>query len=140
MTMAMLDQGRGAGRQGVGHEDGIVEQCPDGGLQVAWRTPLGSGYAGPAVADGRVFVLDYVETEPRTMDGTERLMALDEETGEVLWAHEWTTTYRMLMSLRTPISSTSTRKSALTVVYANLNVPLKLSLWKKMSLKNGKST
>ena len=48
-------QWRGAGRLGVWHEDGIVEQFPDGGLQVAWRTPLGSGYAGPAVADGRVF-------------------------------------------------------------------------------------
>ena len=62
-----------------------------------WRAPVNGGYAGPAVADGRVFVLDYVETEPRTMDGTERLLALDEETGEVLWSHEWTTTYRMLM-------------------------------------------
>ena len=29
----------------------------------------GTGNAGPAVADGRVFVLDCRETEPRTMDG-----------------------------------------------------------------------
>ena len=50
---------------------------------------------GPAVADGRVFVLDYEETPgSRTMDGTERLLALDEETGEVLWSHEWPAAYR----------------------------------------------
>ena len=44
-----------------------------------------------------MFVLAYVETEARVMNGTERLLALDEETGEVLWTHEWATTYRMLM-------------------------------------------
>ena len=32
------------------------------------------------------------------MDGTERVIALNEETGEVLWAHEWPTTYRILMA------------------------------------------
>ena len=31
------------------------------------------------------------------MDGTERAIALDEQTGEVLWTREWPTTYRMLM-------------------------------------------
>ena len=32
------------------------------------------------------------------MDGTERVLALDEQTGEVLWTHEWPTSYRMLMA------------------------------------------
>ena len=90
-------QWRGAERLGIWTETGILREFPDEGLKVKWRTPVNGGYAGPAVADGRVFVLDYVETEPRTMDGTERILALDEETGEVLWTHEWTTTYRMLM-------------------------------------------
>ena len=90
-------QWRGAERLGIWTETGILREFPDEGLTVKWRAPVNGGYAGPAVADGRVFVLDYMETEPRTMDGTERLLALDEETGEVLWTHEWTTTYRMLM-------------------------------------------
>ena len=90
-------QWRGAGRLAVWHETGIVDGFPDGGLKVTWRTPVRSGFAGPAVADGRVFVLDWLEDpESRTLDGTERLVALDEETGEVLWTHEWGTTYRML--------------------------------------------
>ena len=90
-------QWRGAGRLAVWHEDGIVDRFPDHGLKVTWRTPVRSGFAGPAVADGRVFVLDWQEDpESRTLDGTERLMALDEETGEVLWTHEWDATYRML--------------------------------------------
>ena len=90
-------QWRGAGRLAVWHEDGIVDRFPDDGLKVTWRTPVRSGFAGPAVADGRVFVLDWQEDpESRTLDGTERLVALDEETGAVLWTHEWGTTYRML--------------------------------------------
>lgn len=90
-------QWRGVERLGVWTETGIVDDFPDTGLTVKWRVPIHGGYSGPAVADGRIFVLDYDETEPRTMDGTERLLALDENTGDVLWTHEWTTTYRMLM-------------------------------------------
>ena len=90
---------RGAGRLGIWRETGIIERFPDGGLQAAWRAPVRSGYAGPAVADGRVFVLDWLEDpESRTLDGTERAMALDEQTGERLWTHEWTTSYRMQMA------------------------------------------
>ena len=90
---------RGAGRLGLWTEIGILDRFPDDGLEFTWRVPIRSGFAGPAVADGRVFVLDYLETPgSRTMDGTERLVCLDEETGEALWTHEWATTYRMLMS------------------------------------------
>ena len=90
-------QWRGAERLGLWTETGILEEFPEAGLRVKWRVPIHGRFAGPAVADGRVFVLDYVETEPRTMDGTERLLALHEETGEVLWTHERPSTYRMLM-------------------------------------------
>ena len=84
-------------RRGIWTETGILREFPDEGLTVKWRAPVGGGFAGPAVAGGRVFVLDYAETEPRTMDGNERILALDEQSGEVLWTREWATTYRMLM-------------------------------------------
>lgn len=90
---------RGKGRLGVWKETGILQKFPSGGLKFKWRTPVKAGYAGPAISDGRVFVLDYQETpESRTMDGTERLLCLDEKTGKVLWTHEWPTSYRMLMA------------------------------------------
>ena len=91
-------QWRGANRLGIWHETEIIDRFPDDGLKVSWRVPVKSGYAGPAVADGRVFVLDWHEDpQSRTLDGTERVMALDEETGAVLWTHEWKTSYRMQM-------------------------------------------
>ena len=91
-------QWRGAGRVGIWTETGIVNELPDD-LMVTWRVPINSGYSGPAVADGRVFITDWREDpESRTMDGTERVLALDENTGAVLWSREWATSYRMLQS------------------------------------------
>ena len=88
----------GPDRRGVWRETGIVERFPEGGLKETWSVPLGNGFGGPAVADGRVFVTDWVEDpESRTVDGTERALALDEETGEILWTYSWGTTYRALM-------------------------------------------
>jgi outer membrane protein assembly factor BamB len=82
---------RGRGRLGVWTETGIVETFPDGGLEYTWRTPLRAGYAGPSVADGRVFVTDF--QAGAGMKGTERALALDEETGAILWTHEWPADY-----------------------------------------------
>ena len=89
-------QWRGPERLAVWQETGIVDELPDE-LKVAWDTPLRAGYSGPAVADGRVFITDWAEDpDSRTLDGTERALALDEQSGEVLWTHEWRTSYRML--------------------------------------------
>src|SRR2546426_3614191 len=78
---------RGKGRLGVWNESGILEKFPESGLKVLWRTPIKGGFSGPSVVDGRVFVMDFTETQrPR---GTERALALDERTGEILWTREW---------------------------------------------------
>jgi hypothetical protein len=49
---------RGNGRLGLWNETGIVQKFPEGGPPLKWRATVGQGYAGPAVADGRVFVTD----------------------------------------------------------------------------------
>ena len=48
----------GAKRDGVWRESGILKEFPDGGPKVNWRVPIGGGYAGPAVAKGKVYVTD----------------------------------------------------------------------------------
>jgi outer membrane protein assembly factor BamB len=82
----------GRGRLNVWNETGILERFPKEGLRVLWRTPVRAGYAGPAVTNGRVFLLDWVET--KRPFGTERALGLDEQTGRVLWTHEWQADYR----------------------------------------------
>ena len=83
---------RGKGRLGVWNETGIVEKFPEKGLNVLWRTPLKAGFSGPSVANGRVFVMDFVESS--RLRGTERALALDEKTGKILWTQEWPVEYR----------------------------------------------
>ena len=86
-------QWRGQNRQGVWTETGIVKAFPPDGLEVRWRTPVRSGYSGPAVATGRVFVSDGVQPDPRRTRAIERAVALDEATGDILWTTEWETDY-----------------------------------------------
>jgi outer membrane protein assembly factor BamB len=92
----------GPGQASVWRETGIVEQFPAGGLKVRWRTPVDLGYAGPAVCDGRVFVMDYVpqagevKNNPGGVDrlqGTERVMCLDAESGRLVWKHQYDRSY-----------------------------------------------
>jgi len=78
----------GPQRDGVWRETGILQKFPAGGPKVLWRTPLGGGYAGPAVAAGRVYVMDRQHDA-----GTERVLCLDEKTGKELWKHEYACSY-----------------------------------------------
>lgn len=82
---------RGKGRLGVWNETGVLQKFPQEGLKILWRTPVGMGYAGPSVANGRVFVLDFKEL--KRLQGTERAIALDEKTGKILWMQEWPVNY-----------------------------------------------
>src|SRR5438046_460188 len=50
----------GPQRDGVWRESGLLAKFPAGGPKVRWRTPIGEGYSGPAVADGRVFITDRI--------------------------------------------------------------------------------
>jgi hypothetical protein len=96
----------GPQRDGVWRESGIVERLPTGGPKVVWRTPIGMGYAGPAVAGGRVYVTDRaLATDAKnpasafdrksTVAGNERVVCLDEATGKVIWQHTYDCPYRV---------------------------------------------
>src|SRR5512134_2040930 len=63
-------------------ETGIVRELPPGLLPRVWSTPIGEGYAGPAVAEGRVFITDRVAGT--TQPDRERVLCLHAATGELL--------------------------------------------------------
>ena len=83
-------QWRGPRRDGTWNEKDIVEKFPDRQLKLRWRQPIGAGYSGPTVADGRVFVTDR-EVEPKQV---ERIHCFDWQTGKPLWTHEYECRYR----------------------------------------------
>jgi outer membrane protein assembly factor BamB len=96
----------GPERDGVWRETGILDKFPEGRPAVRWRTRIGAGYTGPAVAQGRVYVMDRVLAEgaknpaeafpqrPRKgIPGTERVLCLNEADGKLLWQHAYDCPY-----------------------------------------------
>jgi outer membrane protein assembly factor BamB len=94
----------GPKRDGIWRETGILKKFPTNGLSVRWRTPVGAGYAGPAVAGGRIFVADRQvgpkngagdRSQRASIPGTERVLCLDEANGQILWKHEYDCPYNV---------------------------------------------
>ena len=96
----------GPQRDGVWREKGIVEKFPAGGPPVLWKAAIGGGYCGPAVADGRVFVLDRQVPDGKEPPknklgdptkglgaGTERVLCFSSKDGKLIWKHEYDCTY-----------------------------------------------
>jgi outer membrane protein assembly factor BamB len=93
----------GPKRDGTWRETGILENFPAEGPKVRWRVPVGAGFSGPAVASGRVYLTDRVlkrdasgQADPfdrGKIDGTERVLCLDEKNGKILWQHAYDCAY-----------------------------------------------
>lgn len=94
-------QWMGPARDNVWREQGVLDKFPLGGPEVVWRSEVAGGYAGPAVAGGKVFVTDYVTAddvkvanfERRSFSGMERVLCLDESSGEEIWRHTYPVDY-----------------------------------------------
>ena len=78
----------GPARDMVWREKGIVQQLPDTELPRLWSVPIAAGYAGPAVAQGRVFVMDRLEEA-----GVERLQVFATADGAKLWQYQYPCQY-----------------------------------------------
>ncbi|MBA2116012.1 PQQ-binding-like beta-propeller repeat protein [Bremerella alba] len=95
-------QWMGPQRDDVYRESGVINAIPEDGLKVKWRVPISGGYAGPAVANGRVFVTDYlaasneISNNPgarQDRQGKERVLAFSAESGEKLWEYAYDRPY-----------------------------------------------
>ncbi len=98
-------QWMGPKRDAIWRETGILDKFPSGGPKVRWRTPIGGGYAGPAVVKDRVYVTDRILPEgvknpanpfaAQPIPGKERILCLSDKSGEILWKHEYDRTYNI---------------------------------------------
>ena len=82
-------QWRGPTRDGVWRETGIVERFAADRLARRWSVDVGSGYSGPTVADGRVYVTDRL-VEPAQ---AERIHCFAWKTGKLLWSRQYECPY-----------------------------------------------
>jgi outer membrane protein assembly factor BamB len=58
----------------------LIDEIPAGGLPVLWTVDLGEGHAGAAVANGRVYLLDYDEQA-----GGDSLRCFSLDDGAEIW-------------------------------------------------------
>ena len=84
-------QWRGKDREGVWNETDIIEKFEGTEIPIRWRVPISSGYSGPSVADGRVYVTDRL-TKPKQV---ERVHCFDWETGESIWSYTYDCVYKI---------------------------------------------
>jgi len=104
----------GPQRDGVWREDKIVDSFDSDGPPLRWETSIGSGYSGPAVAQGFVYVMDrvdetvdvskakYLHEGPppqnhnfvrQLLPGKERVRCLREADGQLVWEHAYSCPY-----------------------------------------------
>jgi len=82
---AAWPQFRGPGRDNVLTDGAELDRdWPAGGPAVRWAVPLGEGYAGAAIAAGRVYVIDY---DMERLADVLRCLSLDD--GREIWRYAY---------------------------------------------------
>ena len=69
-TEALSDdwpQWRGPNRDGVWRESGVIDRFDSAEIKLKWQAEISSGYSGPTVADGLVYVSDRL-VEPKEIE------------------------------------------------------------------------
>ncbi len=73
-------QWQGPDRNSVSKEKGLLQQWPEHGPPLAWRTDgLGGGDSAPAIVGGKIYGMS-------NRDGKEIVWALSETSGKEIWA------------------------------------------------------
>jgi outer membrane protein assembly factor BamB len=80
---------RGTNRDGIWKESGIVETFDSDEIELRWSVPIGPGYSGPTVWDGKVYVTDRLERPKQS----ERVLCFDAQNGEQIWVYEYDCVY-----------------------------------------------
>ena len=80
---------RGVNRDGTWSETGIIDKFDSNILTPEWSVPIGSGYSGPTVANGKVYLTDLLKKPSQT----EGILCFDEKTGVKVWEFRYSCEY-----------------------------------------------
>src|SRR5262245_60761165 len=81
ITLGDWPEMRGPNRDGISRETGLIDRWRLNGENFLWRVPYG-GRSAPIVMGNRLIVQN---PSARGVDLQERIMALDTDTGKVVW-------------------------------------------------------
>jgi len=62
----------------------LIDRFSEGKAEIKWKVDLGEGHAAPAIYNGKVYLLDYLEDEK-----ADALRCFSLETGEELWRRSY---------------------------------------------------
>lgn len=82
-------QWMGPQRNGVWHLDLQKSSLDSSDLRKTWEAEVGTGYSGPTVAGGRVYLMDLVGKDVQS----ERVLCFDASSGRLNWSHAYETNY-----------------------------------------------
>ncbi|MEW4451855.1 PQQ-binding-like beta-propeller repeat protein [Bremerella sp. JC817] len=77
----------GPDRNGHAQDESLLDEWPDRGPQEVWKRNLGTGYAGPAISDGVVYLFHREAA-------SELLEAVELKTGKKIWARDMRASYQ----------------------------------------------
>jgi len=80
---------RGVNRDGIWTETGIVKKFDSGKITQKWSVPVGSGYSGPTVSKGKVYLADLIKNPSQT----EGVLCFDEKSGKKIWEFRYPCEY-----------------------------------------------
>lgn len=82
-------QWMGPDRKGIWNLDLDKTSFSKADIRKVWEVPVGTGYCGPTVADGRVYLMDYTGDEIKS----ERVICRDALSGEEVWTYSYERPY-----------------------------------------------
>src|SRR5262245_55161225 len=86
-TVADWPQYLGPQRDGVYRGPALADAWGSSGPKVVWTKPVGPGFSGPVVADGRLILF-------HRLGNREVVQSLDARTGAEQWSYAYPTSYR----------------------------------------------
>ena len=81
-------QWRGPDRKGIWYNGPDIKELSMSNVKQIWETPVGPGYSGPTVANGYVYITDY-------LNGSERVLCLDDSNGRKIWGFDYECEYNV---------------------------------------------
>ncbi len=80
---------RGNNRDGIWKESGIIKKFKSNTIPLKWSIPCGSGYSGPTVYGGKVYLTDRI-TKP---EESERVLCINASDGKIIWTYSYPCPY-----------------------------------------------
>jgi outer membrane protein assembly factor BamB len=80
---------RGINREGIWKDTGILTKFKNNTISLKWSIPCGTGYSGPTVSGGKVYLTDRIVKPAES----ERVLCANASDGKIIWTYSYPCPY-----------------------------------------------